>query len=712
MKQVFIKKGQVLTREVPSPTVQQGMILVDTQVSCISPGTELSGLAASSKTLLRKALEKPDKVRAALDRMKVQGVRTVLQKAQSQVEAERPIGYSAAGVVLEVGEGVRSFQVGDRAAVAGAAFARHAAQVAVPENLAVRIPDGVDFSEASSVALGAIALQGVRRAGLQLGETASVIGCGVMGLLSVQMLKASGCRVIAVDLDPERARLAKDLGADEAVASSEEDPVKCVAYVTEGYGADAVLITAATSSSEPVAQAFRIARKKGRVVLVGVAGKEYDRDAMYEKELDFVISTSYGPGRYDDLYEQGGIDYPYGYVRWTEKRNMRAYLQMIAAKQIDVARLIHSSYPVDQADQAYASLKSAESRPLLVTLNYANAAPRDLPPPRPSASTAFSAPTEGPLVLALIGAGAFIQGMHLPNLKKLSDRFRIRKIMDLSGAVAAQASSGAEGCEGVTDMQAVLNDPEIKLVVIGTRHNTHAELAVRALEAGKGVFVEKPMCLTESELERLKRAVHESEAPFVVGYNRRFAPHVSALRDRARRRKGPLMIHYTMNAGYIAYDHWVHTEEGGGRILGEACHLIDLFRSLVGSPAVSVSVDAVSSKTEYVQSSDNVIATIKYKDGSVCSLLYTAIGHSSASKERMEVFFDETLCVLDDYLTLSTYGCKSFGPIAKKQDKGHLNEWIVLSETIRKGGRFPIPWDELEETWRISSLIADRMREI
>lgn len=711
MKQVFIKQGVVLTKEVPAPSVRPGTVLVDTRVSCISPGTELSGLAASGKSLLKRAMEKPDKVRKAMERMKVQGIRTVLAKAQSQIAAERPAGYSAAGVVLAVGEGVHSFQVGDRVAVAGAAFANHAAEVVVPENLAVRIPDGVGFEEASSVALGAIALQGVRRAGLQLGETAVVIGCGVMGLLAIQMLKASGCRVIAVDLDPERVRLARGLGADDAVAPAEDDPVRRVIYATDGHGADSVLVTAATSSSAPVSQAFKMARRKGRVVLVGVAGNEYDRNDMYEKELDFVISTSYGPGRYDDLYEQGGIDYPYGYVRWTEKRNMDAYLKMIAAKQVDVAGLINGSYPVEEAEKAYAALQRGESRPLLVALTYAESAPRPEPVPAPIAPGGFPATASGPLKLGIIGAGSFVQNMHLPNLRTMPECFSVVKIANQSGAGAVRAANGFAGCEAVTDAGSVLADPQVQLVMVGTRHNSHAGLAIKALQAGKGVFVEKPMCLTAEEFDELKMVVEETNAPFMVGYNRRFSPHAQAIKERAKGRKGPMMVHYTMNAGYIPYTHWVHTDEGGGRILGEGCHLVDLFRFLVGAPAVSVSVDAVSSDTDRVHPSDNVVATIKYADGSVCSLLYVSVGNTEASKERMEVFFDEKLYVLDDYKTLTAYGDKPCGPALKKQDKGHLEELRAWAGATRKGERFPIPWEELEETWRISLLISQQARQ-
>lgn len=711
MKQVLIKKGRALSSEVPPPMVQPGMIRVRVHASCISPGTEAMGIAASGKSLLQKAIAQPDKARKAWARMRKEGIASVLRKAQSQQEEARPIGYSAAGTVLEVGDGADEFQVGQRVAIAGAAYAHHAAEAVVPVNLAIPMPEGLSFDEAGTVALGAIALQGVRRSGLQLGENAVVLGCGALGLLALQMLKAAGCRVAAVDVSADRLEEARSLGADLTCSPEEGDAVRRVTQYFDGRGADAILITAATRSNAVLSQAFQMARTKGRVVLVGVVGPEFNREEMYAKELDLVISTSYGPGRYDEQYERWGADYPYGYVRWTERRNMDAYLRMLSDGRVQVRRLISGTVSINEADAAYERLKGPD-RPLLMVFHYDAEHPAPVvaaPVPPVDVRAEWTPPPSGaPVGIAVVGAGQFMKSMHLPYLASLKERVAVRRIVDQAGHNAVGVASKFPGCQAATDPASVWSDPAIHAVLIGTRHDTHAELAFRALEAGKAVFVEKPMALTPGDFARLQDAIGRTGAPYLVGYNRRFSPMARSLRKQVQSRVNPLMLHYTMNAGYIPYTHWTQTHEGGGRIMGEGCHIIDLFRYLVGHPVESLHVEALRPATAQVRPNDNCVITLRYSDGSVATLLYTAVGNAGASKERLEAFWDEKAAMLDDYVRMTCHGAPG-GMELKKQDKGHASEMDAFLAACRgEAERLPIPWDELENTWQ-ATWQADRM---
>jgi predicted dehydrogenase/threonine dehydrogenase-like Zn-dependent dehydrogenase len=718
MKQIVIRKGSPVVVEVPVPAAAPGFLLVRLHATCVSPGTEMAGIAASGKSLMQRVLAQPDKAKAALVQMRTQGFSAVWEKARQNMEKEGGCGYSAAGVVIDVGPEVIGFSRGMRVAVAGAGHANHAEVVAVPVNLAVPMPVGLGFVEASSVALGAIALQGVRRAGLTLGERVAVIGCGALGMLALQLLRAAGCKVFATDLDPGRLELARRLGADATGNPAIGEIVKEATHWSEGRGVDAALVFAATSSSEPLSQAFQMCRRKGRVVLVGVAGNQYKREDMYAKELDFLISTSYGPGRYDDRYELTGQDYPFGYVRWTENRNMAAYLDLLARKVVDVASLITVRERLENAPVAYERLKSPE-RPLLAVLECdgetAEATPAGLHPTSARAeklgiSTAkWSPPAAGqPLGLALIGAGSFVQGMHVPLLMAMAGKVVMPWSCSRTGLSARTSAAMIPGCQPSTSYDEVLADPAVHAVLIGTRHDTHAALAIRALEAGKAVFLEKPMCLTAEEREALRVAVEASKAPFMVGYNRRFSPFAERIRLAAANRIHPLMIQYTMNAGYLPREHWTQGPEGGGRLLGEACHLIDLFRSLVGQPVRELSCTPLRSANPAAFATDNFSLTLSYADGSVANLIYTALGHKEVPKERMQVFFDEKTFVLDDYLALKAHGIGKADMQLKIQDKGHRAELVAFVGAACGGTRFPIPWEELLETWDISHQ-ADRI---
>jgi len=708
MKQIIFKSGNAVCVEVPVPQLQSKQLLVDVRASCISPGTEMTGLSASGKSIWQKAKENPEKVKAAFDRMKTGGVFSVLHKAQAKQENEGISGYSAAGVIKDIGAEVSGYSRGMRVAIAGAGYANHSEQAVVPINLTVPIPQNVSFEEASTCALGGIALQGIRRANVSLGDIVVVSGCGPIGLLTIQMLRANGCLVIGIDLDANRLALANKLGAEFTFNPTKEDIVSKVMHASNGQGADRVILTLATTSAEPLQQAFSMSRRKGKIILVGVVGMELKRDDFYKKELDFLISTSYGPGRYDEQYEQKGIDYPYGYVRWTEQRNMEAYLHMISDGSVKLDQIINSAFPIEKAEEAYQFL-SSPNKPLLVLLSYLPSTTKIQTPLDSNQNSSWVYPKDGILKVALVGTGAFVQGMHIPNLLAITSKYSVEALLDLNSISARKAarSFSNSNIQVETDFDKILN-ADIDMVLIGTRHNSHANLAERALKAGKAVFVEKPMAISQKEFKQLTDTISKTNAPFMVGYNRRFSPAVQKIKENTDKRVNPLIIQYTMNAGYIPYDAWVHTEEGGGRIIGEACHIIDLFSSLTNADVVSVSCDGITPTTKSIQSSDNAVITLKYDDGSVCSLVYTGLGSKDAQKERMQVFCDEQLFVLDDYIKLSSFGTNCNWS-SKLVDKGHIAELEYFADQIKQGKRFPIPIDNLKETWLITRQIADML---
>lgn len=713
MKQVLLKRGRILVAEVPAPGLQPGMVRVAARATCISPGTETAAVRRSGASLAARALEQPEKALAALGRVQREGLGAVLQQVAAKRDEEQMLGYSAAGVVTEVAPGVTVLRVGDRVAVAGAGAANHADELVIPELLAAPIPAGVSFDEASVVAIGAIALQGVRRAGVELGERVVVIGCGVLGLLAVQMLRAAGCRVLACEPDAARRQMALDLGAEAAFDSGAEDVVRKVVDSCDGWGCDAVLIAAATDSSAPVHQAFRMCRRRGRVVLVGVAGNEYDRTEMYTRELDFRISTSYGPGRYDEAYERLGRDYPPAYVRWTEGRNMAAFLDLVARGAVRVAPMLGGRFPVDRAAEAYARLASAD-RPLLVVLTYAEEAGGGdaavAGAPAPAGGMRVEMPRSGRMRLAVIGAGSFVRGMHEPNLLRMRDRIEVVLVTDQSGVAARQMAGRFPSCRAATGAEAAIQAADADAVLIGTRHDSHGRLTAAALRAGKSVFVEKPLALNDAELAEIEQAVAASSGLLMVGFNRRFSPYLMPIRRVLERRVNPAMLLYRVNAGRLPYDHWTQTAEGGGRIIGEACHILDLLRYLVGAPVASVSVEGVGGSSLSLRAWDNAAVVLRYAEGSVATLLYTAAGDPQAGKERLEVFADGATFVLDDYTSVRAYGARGFRPAKGRPDKGHEAEWAVFHDAWVKGVRFPIPWEELTETTRLSFRIARELQ--
>jgi predicted dehydrogenase/threonine dehydrogenase-like Zn-dependent dehydrogenase len=703
MKQILLKQGVPIVESVPAPLVEPGTILIATRVSCISVGTELSGIKMSGTPLWKKALAQPQKVRQALDMVAEKGVIRTISEIKGKVETPLAVGYSAAGTVIAVGEGVSHFAVGDHVAVAGAQCAFHAEILRVPVNLAVVIPDGVAFDGASTVALGAIALQGIRRAKPTLGESFVVVGLGFLGQLTVQMLRANGAKVIA--LDPDASRLAQAVGSGALGLDPHVPAETQVARLTGGVGADGVIVTAATASDVVITTAFKMCRKKARVVLVGDVGLDIDRNDIYVKELDFLVSTSYGPGRYDVRYEEEGLDYPVSQVRWTENRNMAAYLNLLASGGVTLAGFLDSRFPMNDAPQAYRAL-NGQHRPMLTLLDY----PADIAPSRAVVFSPRAQFKAGVIRLAVVGAGDFAIAMHLPILRVLP-QFHLAAIVNRTGHKAAAAAKRFGADAALTDFDAALADASIDAVLLCTRHDQHAAQVLAALKAGKHVLVEKPLAINRAELAEIRRFMEQAgdRAPVLMcGFNRRFSPFVTPVAEAVKARSNPLIANYRMNAGHIPGDHWVHGSQGGGRNIGEACHIYDLFTALIGAKVKSVSAMALDPTTEYYRGDDNFIATVTFEDGSLASLTYTALGNTKYAKEKMEVYSDGAVFALDDYKALVVTG-RSGGRESKTAEKGHREEWEAFAVAIA-AGRQPVPLWQVFQAMEIAFVVEDAIR--
>lgn len=700
MKQVLIKRGKAYSEEVPAPMVSENTVFVQVYYSCISVGTEMSSVTSSGESLLKKALRKPEGVTKVINNIKKEGLFRTIQKVQGKLEEWTQTGYSAAGEVIDVGSNIKDIKVGDRVACAGAGIANHAEYIEVPRNLLVKIPGRVDFDLASTIALGSIAMQGIRRADVRLGEYVSVIGLGILGQITVQLLKANGCRVIGLDIDERRIQKALKLGLDKGVNSKDKGIVKIVSAFSNGFGVDAVIITASTNSKEPLSQAFQICRNKGRVVLVGVVGMEIDREDMYKKELDFLISTSYGPGRYDYKYERKGIDYPYAYVRWTEARNMEEYLKLINEKKINIKSLIEREYKIEEAFKAYEDLKTEEKKPLIVLFKYKQDKENKIL--RKIELQHKPIKKGGIINIAVIGAGDFAKGMHLPNLVKIKDIYNLYTIVDVLGSNAKSTAEKYGAKYAATDYKEILKDENIDAVLIATRHNLHAQIAMEALKEGKAVFSEKPMALNKEELDKLVETINETKKPFMVGFNRRFSKYAQEVKKHILQRINPMVINYQMNAGYIPLDHWVHSKEGGGRIIGEACHIFDLFNYFTDAQIESISVDRITPKTKHFSSQDNAVIKLKYRDGSICTLTYTALGNNQYPKESCQIYFDEKIIIINNFKKLEGYGLKLKEIKSAEPNKGHYEELVEFAKYLKGESHSPIPLSQMIKATEIS----------
>jgi polar amino acid transport system substrate-binding protein len=711
MKQVLQnnKTGRMTVVDVPVPVVQRGRVLVRATASLISAGTERMAVDEGKKSLIEKARERPELVKQVLERARNEGVIKTFNAVRSKLGSSTALGYSAAGIVLEVGEDVTEFRMGDRVACAGAGYASHAEVLSVPKNLCVRLPDEVTFDAGAFGTLGAIALQGVRLSEPTLGESVVVVGLGLLGQITVQLLKANGCRVFGVDLDAAKVALALELGAD-AAAVSDENVKRAVLDWSRGRGADAVLITAATQSNQPVEFAGEISRLKGRVVAVGLVGLNVPRNLYFKRELSLMVSMSYGPGRYDAEYEERGHDYPFAYVRWTENRNIEAFLDLIAAGRVNVERLITHRFPIEEGERAYQLIGGETKEPYLgIVLQYDTE--RELERRIKIKSSARPASVKTSAVrVGMIGAGGYAQGMLLPHYKERGVEFRA--VTTATGVTARDIAEkyGFNYCASSADE--ILDDEEVNLVVIATRHDLHAELARRALVKGKHVFVEKPLALNEEELAGVLEAAQNASGRLMVGFNRRFSPLARTAKDFFAGRQAPLSISYRVNAGRIPKSHWSQDpREGGGRIIGEVCHFVDLMQFLTGSVTTRVYAESIASRNEEMVDEDNVFITLRFADGSNGSIAYLAEGDKALAKERVEIFCEGKSFVLDDYRSATSYSngrAESTKP--RQQDKGQAEETRIVCRVVLEGREAPIALEDLAATTRATFRIRESLR--
>ena len=716
MKQILqsLKTGNTEVTDVPQPAIKRGHVLIRTSRTLVSAGTERMLVEFGKANWLEKARQQPDKVRMVLDKIKVDGLMPTVEAVFNKLDQPLPLGYCNVGRVIEVGAGVEGFSVGDRVASNG----KHAGVVCVPVNLCARVPDGVTDEAAAFTVLGAVALQGIRLVQPTLGETVVVTGLGLIGLVTVQLLRAQSCRVLGLDFDSEKLALAKAMGAEVVNLAAGEDPIAVAQRYSRGRGVDAVIITASTRSSEPVHQAALMSRKRGRIVLVGVTGLELSRADFFEKELTFQVSCSYGPGRYDPSYEERGVDYPAGFVRWTEQRNFEAVLDMLDSGALSVDPLISHRIAIDDAAKAYA-LVGGSAPSLGIVLQYPqdeakgesrSAATDDVRTVRLTPFVAASsnvANAANASVCGFIGAGNYATAVLVPAFKAAGALLHtVSSSGGVSGLhVARKFGFGA----ATTDSVGLIASPEINTVVVTTRHDSHADWVCRALAAGKHVFVEKPLALDHEQLSRVSKAV--ALRPYrvlMVGFNRRFAPHTIKMKALLTAVSGPKVAVMTVNAGAIPAEHWTQDAEvGGGRIVGEACHFIDLLRFLIGVPVVSwtvVSMDAVTRDSATIQ--------LSFSDGSIATIHYLANGSKAFPKERVEVFAAGRVLQLDNFRKLTAWGWPGFKKMNLwRQDKGQKGCARAFVKAVGEGGAAPIPLAELMEVSRLAIDIAAACRE-
>ena len=700
MKQILqnLSDGETLLADVPSPGCPEGGLLIETTFSVVSPGTERMLLDFGKASWIDRARQQPDKVRQVLDKVRTDGLLPTVEAVRAKLDQSIPLGYSQCGVVVE--SRAEGFEKGDRVVSNGA----HAEIAAVPVNLCAKIPDDVTDEDAAFTVIASIALQGVRLAQPTLGESFVVSGLGLVGMFAVQILRANGCRVLGIDFHSQRCRLAETLGAEVVDLSAGEDPLLVAREFAGEPGIDGAIIAAATQSSDPVHQAAQMCRKRGRIVLVGVTGLELQRADFYEKELSFQVSCSYGPGRYDEEYEQGGLDYPIGFVRWTEQRNFSAVLQLMAEGRLSTAPLVTGEYEIEDALRVYSELHADSSAHLGVRLRYApghlEGKRRRTVVTRGTKESSRLAETGGRCRIGVIGAGNFASRILMPAFGRAGAE--LVTVVSEGGVSAAQAARKFGFVRAATDSDEVFKDGEIDAVVIATRHDTHADLTLRALDAGKHVFVEKPLCLARSELAEIEAAQAESNGDVMVGFNRRFSPHTRALHAATVSRRGPAAMVMTVNAGSIPPDHWTrHRQVGGGRLIGEACHFVDLLRSICGAPIVEHSVSRVG--MDSAGDPDCATLHLGFADGSTGTIHYLTNGDRSYPKERLEVFVDGKVFALENFRKTRGYGAERFRTLRTlRQDKGHRDCVAAFVNSVVAGDKeLPIPFEEIAEVSRV-----------
>ena len=698
MKQIIqdLKSGATVLEEVPVPQVKSGYVLIQTTRTLVSLGTERMLVEFGKANLIDKARQQPDKVKQVLDKIKTDGLQPTLEAVFNKLGQPLPLGYCNVGKVVAVGRGVTEFVVGDRVASNG----NHAEYVCIPKNLVAKIPDNVTDEEATFTVIGSIGLQGIRLLNPQLGECVVVVGLGLIGLVAAELLKANGCKVIGVDFDQQKVDIAKNKGIYAINPKNGIDPVKYVEEITGGVGADGVLITASAKGDEVIHQACLMSRKRGRVVLVGVIGLNMRRDDFYKKELSFQVSCSYGAGRYDEEYENKGHDYPLAYVRWTEKRNFETILGAISSKILDVQSLITEEVELANYAEIYGDMRKHGSIASILKFPVDSTIERVVP-------VGENRVMVGSGKLGIIGAGNFASATIIPALQKVNAP--IKYIASAQGLTAKVLAKKAKAENATSDYRVMLNDPEINTVIITTRHNLHASMVMETLEAGKSVFVEKPLCLNEEELQNIENVYMKAndKITLTVGFNRRFSPF--AVKMKALVGGGPKNIVATMNAGYIPPEVWVQDMEvGGGRIIGEACHFIDLCSFLADSKVIAVCMNALGENPQ--ENTDNVSILLKYENGTNAVINYFANGSKSYAKERVEVFSQEKVLVLDNWRRLEGFGVKGFSKMTGTMDKGHKRQFALLNERVQKGGEALIPFESIVNTTRASFACIESLK--
>ena len=688
-----MRDGKTVVADVPIPRVKSRTALVRTAASLVSAGTERMVVEFAEKSLLAKAASRPDLVRQVLHKAQNEGVLPAVEAAFNRLDQPMPLGYSSAGIIVETGSALQGFQAGDRVACGGGGYAVHAEYVLVPQNLLVKLPDTVDFESAAFTTLGSVAMQGFRLASPQLGDRVCVIGLGLLGLLACGIANAAGCDVFGEDISAERVELAKKFNATAVMREGCEE---AAAAFTQNRGFDIVLICAETPSDDTVALAGALARDRGTVVAIGAVGMDIPRKVYYEKELDFKVSRSYGPGRYDPVYEEAGIDYPPGYVRWTEGRNMESFVELLAKRQLDVTPLITHRYPIEQADRAYDLITGKEHEPFLgVLLSY------NLESPQEHVSTVSFPPSTDRARLTtikagILGAGNYANAVFLPAVKK-SARAELVGIASASGLSASLAAKKFGFKFASSDENEILANAEINTVAVLTRHHLHARQVLDCLKSGKNVYCEKPLALNSDELQEIENALADEHSPqLMVGFNRRFAPFGKQLQQFFAQRAEPMIAHYRVNAGFLPANHWLHdVQQGGGRIIGEACHFIDFITFLTGELPQWVSTTALPDVNRYHR--DNIQICFGFPDGSLGTVTYLANGTKAFPKERVEVFCGGRVGVLDDFRSLDLVNDHHHvHKVARlRQDKGHLTAWSSFCDALVQGNPPPIPYEQL-----------------
>ncbi len=708
MQQVLLKigSGETLRIDAPVPALREGHVLIRTQRTLISAGTERMLIDFGRASMFDRARQQPDKVKLLFDKIRTDGLMAAIDALRSKLDQPLALGYCNAGTVIEAGAGVTEFRPGDRVVSNGS----HAGIVSVAKNLCALIPQNVEAESAAFTSLGAIGLQGLRLAQPTLGETVVVVGLGLIGLITVQMLRAHGCRVMGIDYDSERLEMARKFGAYAVDATATDDLVMHAVDFSRGRGVDAVIVAASTESSEPVSQAAKMCRRRGRIVLVGVTGLKLSRQDFYEKEISFQVSCSYGPGRYDPGYEQKGQDYPIGFVRWTEQRNFEAVLDLMASKALNVTPLITHRFPIERADEAYSVLTSGEPS-LGIVLEYPDAAATQETDSRTVVLDGTRSFGKAKPVVGFIGAGNYGGRILIPALAKAGPQ--LHTLVSTNGLNAVHYGKKFGFGKASTSTDELFAQKEVNTVFIATRHDSHARLASEALRSGRHVFVEKPLALNREQLVEIESAYAESAtqgAPILlVGFNRRFSPHVQLMRGFLRKTEGPKSLTLLMNAGAIPPEHWTQDAQvGGGRILGEACHFIDLARFLVGARIVGTSAGAMLGSKGAAATLDTAQISLEFEDGSIASIQYYANGHRSFPKERVEVFASGRILQLDNFRVLRSFGWPRFrGFRTWRQDKGHAACLQSFLKAVESGGPSPIPAEEIFEVSRVAIEVAE-----